>query len=135
MNEVLVTEEWTKEQVEIWENVHKYTKQILYGDWKKAIRFFHSEYSGWNSGGLIPATKTDIINEFQKKGTKKILSYSLTPISINIFSNVAIVNYFFSIEFKNNNGDNKIKRTRNMDILLRQKEGWILIGDYSEKCN
>ena len=71
----------------------------------------------------------------KKKRTKKILSYSLTPISINIFSNVAIVNYFFSIEFKNNNGDNKIKRTRNMDILLRQKEGWILIGDYSEKCN
>lgn len=135
MDETLVNDEWTEEQIGIWENVQKYTKQILCGDWKKAIQFFHKKYTGWNSGGLIPASKTDIINEFQKRSKKEILSYSLTPISVNIFSNVAIVNYFFSIELIDSKRDKKIKRTRNMDILLHQQKGWILIGDYSERCS
>lgn len=133
MKKTSVKAEWTEEQSEIWEYVQNYTEQILCGNWKNAIKFFHNNYYGWNGKNLMPTTKVGIVNELQKTNKIKIIAYNLIPLTISVFPNIAIVNYFFSLEYKNSKGENKTKRTRNMDVLLYQQNNWILIGDYAEQ--
>ena len=110
----LLSNDWNKVQKDIWANVIEYTKLILEGEWEKVLEFFHEGYSGWNNYGLIPANKIDIVHELQHLKKKEVSSYTLTPV------NTA-------------KGKLKTKRTRNTDILLKQKDKWILIGDHVGK--
>ena len=128
--ETSLSNDWDNAQKDIWENVIEYTRLILEGEWEKVLDFFHEGYSGWNNYGLIPANKIDIINELQHLKKKEVSSYSLTPVTINIFKGVAVVHYLFAIVYKTAKGKLKTKRTRNTDILLKQKDKWILIGDH-----
>jgi ketosteroid isomerase-like protein len=43
---------------------------------------------------------------------------------------VAIVHYYYSAAYKNTDGKEKVKKGRNTDILLKQKDKWVLIGDH-----
>jgi hypothetical protein len=107
-----ILNDWNKVQKDIWANVIEYTKLILEGEWEEVLEFFHDGYSGWNNYGLIPASKIDIINELQHLERKEVDSYTLTPVTINIFKGVAVVHYLFAIVYKTAKGKLKTKRTR-----------------------
>ncbi|MEN8192116.1 MAG: nuclear transport factor 2 family protein [Bacteroidota bacterium] len=130
MKSLLPKEEWSIAQKKIWKNIETYTKFIMNGDTKKFLDYFHKDYSGWNYYEPLPVNKTDVINELQYFQKPEVVSYDIIPIAINIFNDVAIVHYYNSTHYKNAEGKEKIKQGRNTDILLKQKDKWILIGDY-----
>jgi ketosteroid isomerase-like protein len=122
--------EWTEIQREIWKNVETYTNLIMKGDVEGFLDYFHKDYSGWNYCELMPVNKTDVKNELWRLPKRKIVSYNITPVAINIFNDAAIVHYYYSAAYKNTDGKEKAKKGRNTDILLKQKDKWILIGDH-----
>ncbi len=126
----LSKKEWNPAQKEVWGNVETYTNLILKGDVKGFTDFFHKDYAGWNNCDLMPVNRTDIKKELQILPNRKIASYNITPVAINIFNDVAIVHYYYSTAYKNKDGLERSKKGRNTDILLRQKDKWVLIGDH-----
>ncbi len=126
----LSKQEWTETQIEVWKNVGSYTKLIMNGDVEGFLEYFHNDYSGWNYYELMPVNKSDVKNELQQLLKREISSYNINPVTINIFNDVAIVRYYFSGTYKNTDGKEILKQGRNTDILLKQKNKWIIIGDY-----
>ena len=129
MAQLISKREWTNKQKEVWRNVETYTKLIMKSDVDEFLDYFHKDYSSWNYYELMPVNKTAIKNELLHLPKREIDSYNITPIAIKIFNNVAIVHYYYSAVYKNTNGKDKTKQGRNTDILLKQKDKWILIGD------
>ena len=122
--------EWTASQKEVWENVETYTKLIMKGYVDRFLDYFHKDYSSWNINESMPVSKTDIKYELQHLPKREIASYNITPVAINIFNDVAIVHYFYSAVYKNSDDKEKAKHGRNTDLLFKQKNKWILIGDH-----
>lgn len=121
---------WTNKQKRVWKNVENYTSLILRGDVNGFLEYFHQDYTGWNYNEVLPVTKTDIKNELQHLPKWEILDYKIIPVTINIFNDVAIVHYYYSVTYKNKAGKEKVKAQHNTDVLLKQKNKWILIGDH-----
>ena len=122
--------EWTKTQKEVWGNVETYTNLIMKGDVEGFSDYFHNDFTGWNDLNLMPVSKTDIKNELRYLPQRKVVSYDIIPVAINIFKNVAIVHYYYSAAYKNTDGKEGAKKGCNTDILLKQKDKWVLIGDH-----
>ena len=135
MTNILLKDEWTLEQIEVWQNVETYTSLILKGNVKEFLKFFDKNYTGWNNYEPMPINKTDIKNELCTFPKREVISYLITPLAITVFNNVAIVHYYYSVVYKNSHKKNKEKLGRNTDILLKQKGKWILIGDHTEIVN
>jgi hypothetical protein len=126
----LLKQKWTKTQKEVWKNVETYTDLIMKGDVEGFLDYFHKDYSGWNYCEFLPGNKTGIKNELWHLPKRKSVSYNIMPVAINIFDDVAIVHYYYSADYKNTDGKEKAKKGRNTDILLKQKDKWVLIGDH-----
>ena len=120
----------SSEQGEVWKNVQNYTKLILKNDVEKFLDYFHSDYCGWNYNDLWPVYKSDLKNELWHLPKREILSYKLTPVTINTFDKVAVVHYYYSVVYKIADGGEKTKFGRNTDILIKQKNKWVLIADH-----
>jgi len=127
---ILLKQVLSKTQKEVWKNVETYTKYIMNGNVEGFLDYFHKDYSGWNYYELLPVNKKDLKNELWRLPKRKSVSYKITPVAISIFNNVAIVHYYYSAAYKNTDGQEKAKKGRNTDILLKQKDKWVLIGDH-----
>jgi ketosteroid isomerase-like protein len=123
-------EHWTDIQKEIWRSVETYTDLILKGKVNQFLDYFHEEYAGWNDYDMLPVNKDDIKGELSKLPKYEIDSFSLIPLVINNFKDIAIVHYYFSIKYSEITGKNVNKNGRNTDILLYQNNRWVLIGDH-----
>lgn len=130
MSSLKSIENWSKTQDEVWKNVKDYTDLIMKGDIEGFLDYFHKNYSGWNNCEMIPANKANVKNELWHLPKSEILSYNISPVAINVFKDVAIVHYYYSAASKNRNGKINQINGRNTDILLKQKDKWILIGDH-----
>ena len=125
-----IMDELSPKQREVWENVETYTELIMKSDVKGFLKYFHNDYSGWNYNDLLPVNINNVKNELSHFPKREILSYNITPVAINVFNNVAIIHYYYSVAFKNSDDNDKTKSGRNTDVLLKQKNKWVLIGDH-----
>ncbi|MEN8193730.1 MAG: nuclear transport factor 2 family protein [Bacteroidota bacterium] len=123
-------DELSPKQREVWENVQNYTKLIMKNDVKKFLDYFHNNYSGWNYYDLLPVKKSDVKNELWHLSRREITSYKITPVAINVFKEVAVIHYYYSVVYKDKDGNDKTKSGRNTDVLLKQKNKWLLIADH-----
>lgn len=124
---------WTAVEKEIWKQVEKYTKLIINGKTEKFLEYFHKDYLGWNYFENHPINKVDIKKELSNLPSTKIISYKLEPVSIQVKNNIAIVHYNYSAEYINSEGTEKSKLCRYTDILLKDENRWVLIGDHIDK--
>ncbi len=126
----LSNREWSVEQKDVWQHVKMYTSSIMKGDVEGFLKYFHKNFLGWNYNQLLPVDKATIKDELLHLQKREIASYNITPVAINIFNDVAIVHYYYSVAYKEIDGKKKAKKGRNTDILLKQKVKWVLIGDH-----
>ncbi len=61
--------------------------------------------------------------------TTKTLVYDLQPVTIKIHGNVAFVHYYYQNVTKDAEGKQKENSGRWTDILMKQGDKWVLIGD------
>jgi len=116
-----IMDELSPKQKEVWCNVETYTSLIMKGEVKEFLKYFHKDYSGWNYKAFLPIKKNDIKNELLHLPKRDIDNYKIAPVDINIFSEVAVVHYYYSVTYKEKDGNEKTKSGRNTDILLKQK--------------
>ena len=127
----LFGQEWSKEQKEILKNVETYWDLSAKGDVKGFQSYFHDEFSGWSNKNALPTNKTSrgkFLTHIFK--TRKILAQDIQPVGINIYNNVAIVQYYYTRLLKDVEGKEKTVSGRWTDILMKQGDKWIMIGDH-----
>jgi ketosteroid isomerase-like protein len=130
----LHAQNWSPAQKEVWSNVEAYWDLQSKGNLDGFLSYFSDNYLGWDNDSPVPQNKAAVA-KYSANGLKnrKTLFYDITPVSIQIHDDVAIVNYYFNIQSENMEGKKNWDHGRWTDILQRQGQSsgkWVLIGDH-----
>jgi len=127
----LFGQEWSEQQKEVWKNVETYWDLDTKRDVEGFLNYFHSDYSGWINRSALPSSKGQvgkwIAHGFE---TTKVLVSEIKPVAIKIHGNIAIVHYYYSRLVKDVEGKQRSRNGRWTDILMKQGDKWVLIGDH-----
>ena len=127
----LFAQEWSTDQKDVWTNVEAYWDLAAKGDLEVYLGYFHNDFSGWNYLSPLPhdrATRVKYIKFLLPKS--KTLFSDIQPLAIKIHSNVAIVHYSYILISKSEEEKEKVEQGRWTDILIKQDDKWIMIGDH-----
>lgn len=128
---VVSAQEWSAAQKEVWKNVENYWALDAAGDTAGFLAYFHPDYCGWSLRSALPGDK-ETVTKFITHGhkTSKTLVYHIQPVAIKIHGDIAFVHYYWT-QITQTNGDPKEKDSsgRWTDILMKQGDKWVLIGD------
>jgi ketosteroid isomerase-like protein len=124
-------QEWSAAQKDVWKNVEAYNALGAQGDLEGFMAYFHADYRGWAYQNALPSDKasTRKFAEYDLKTTKTLV-YDIKPVAIQIYGNVAFVHYYYTSLFKDVEGKEKTSRGRWTDILMKQGDKWVMIGDH-----
>ena len=127
----IFAQEWSDAQKGVWKNVETYWNLFAQGNVEGLMAYYHESYKGWDNDSPLPQGKAT-----SEKGQKhflqgnKIILHQIDPVSIEIHGNFAFVHYYYSMLFKNPKGEEQNGRGRWTDILTKQGDKWVLIGDH-----
>ena len=127
----LFAQEWTAGQKEVWKNVEAYWDLWAKRDLEGFLSYFHTDYSGWFNRASLPSDKASIrkwVGHSFK--TWRISVYEVNPVAIKIHGNVAIVHSYYSLVRKDAEGKESNRSGRWTDVLMKQGDKWVLIGDH-----
>lgn len=127
----IVAQEWSVAQKEVWKNVEVYWSLYAKGDYDGFQSYIHPDYRGWSNSSVLPTTK-ESHGKFLAYAMKnsKVLVYDITPVAIQVYGNFAFVDYYFKMIEKENEGKTSSSSGRWTDILLKQGDKWLMIGDH-----
>ena len=129
-------QEWNAAQKEVWNNVETYWALDAAGNLDGFMSYFDENYMGWELDEPLPMDKraTRKFVEHSYKMEKTVL-YNVKPVAINVIGDVAIVDYYYSRIRKDADGKEKSASGRWCDILKKQGEKWVLIGDHGGRTS
>ena len=124
---------WSEEQKEVWTVVDSIWKAMTEKNVDLVNDLIDESYRGWHSGEPAPKTKPEILPWMDRfMGKQKLDLYSIHPLAIDIYEDMAIVFYSSQMILVNADGT-EMKSTGNMmDIYRNRGDKWRLIADYSE---
>jgi ketosteroid isomerase-like protein len=132
----LQAQEWSAAQKEVWKNVESYWALDAAGNLDGFMSYFHESYIGWEINQPMPGNKATVRKFIEHDyKTEKTVVYSITPVTINVLGNVAIVNYYYSRIIKDAEGKEAGRSGRWADILMKQGDKWVLIGDHGGRTS
>lgn len=125
---------WNAQQKEVWTNVENYWAVQAKGDAESFLSYFSPDYMGWDYDSPMPQGKTSTA-KYINFGIKnsKVLFYDITPAAILIYGDIAIVDYYYSMQTENLENKKQWKTGRWTDILQKQGPSgtkWLLIADH-----
>lgn len=132
----LFAQEWNASQKEVWKNVEAYWALDAAGNLDGFMAYFHDSYIGWEMSQPMPGNKATVRKfiDYEYK-TEKTVLYNITPVTINVVGNVAIANYYYSRIVKDAEGKEKSRSGRWADVLMKQGDKWVLIGDHGGRTS
>lgn len=129
-------QEWSAAQKEVWKNVEAYWALSEAGDLEGFMSYVHPEYIGWGYSSALPMSiesgKKFIEYSFK---TMKSLVYGIQPAAIIVHGDFAIVHYYYEEVLKDAEGKEKPGSGRWTDILIKQGDKWLIIGDHGGKTS
>lgn len=129
-------QEWSSVQKEVWKNVEAYWEASAKNDLEGFLSYFHDSYLGWSNSSQSPSNKMDVRKWVgYELSTGKVLVYSVKPLAIQVYGEVAFTHYFYSLVTQNKEGKDKFESGRWTDILIKQGNKWVLIGDQGGKTS
>jgi ketosteroid isomerase-like protein len=132
----LQAQDWSAAQKEVWKNVEAYWALDAARNLDGFMSYFHDNYIGWELSQPLPsgkATARKFIEHSYKTSTTVV--YDIKPVAINIFGNVAIVDYYYTTISKDSAGKEQERSGRWADILMKQGDKWVLIGDHGGRTS
>tara|TARA_B100000686_G_scaffold112835_1_gene120489 strand:+ start:32877 stop:33392 length:516 start_codon:yes stop_codon:yes gene_type:complete len=132
---LLNAQTFSKSEQKVIDAVNNYWK-ISAGKNKEAWKdVFHKSYKGWNKNNKALSNKAMITKWIDYNwGKNEVLYWDINPIGVQIYDDVAIVHYYYSMVTKNKQTDKTTNSDgRWTDILLNEKGNWKLVSDHGGK--
>lgn len=132
----LRAQEWSAAQKEVWKNVEAYWALDQAGNLEGFLAYFHNDYMGWSLQNALPAGK-ETVRKFVGHSYKgeKTLVYDIKPAAISVFGDVALADYYYTRIYKDVEGKEKSEAGRWLDVLKKQGDKWVLIGDHGGRTS
>ena len=128
---VVLAQTWSPAQTEVWKNVEAYSAKQAAGDLEGFLSYVHDDYIGWDISEPMTTNKSRLRKfvDHTFKSYKTELS-DIQPVAINVVDDVAIVHYYFTVISKDADGKSSTDSGRWADVLKKQGDKWVLIGDH-----
>lgn len=129
-------QEWSAAQKEVWKNVEAYWALDAVGNLDGFMSYFHESYMGWDMNEPLPIDKATVRKfiDYEYK-TQKTVIYNIKPVGINVIGNFAIADYYYTRIVKDMDGKEKGRSGRWADVLMKQGEKWVLVGDHGGRTS
>jgi ketosteroid isomerase-like protein len=131
----LFAQEWSAAQEEVWKNVETYWEHARENDIDGFLSYFHEDFSGWANSSVLPDSRdqrAQMIRQFFPQ-TRTVM-HTIKPVAIKIHGDVAIVQYYYFMVTKEageeDDDDQDLEQGRWTDILKKQGDRWVMIGDH-----
>ena len=130
------SQEWSAAQKEVWKSVEAYNSLSDVGNVEGFMAYVHKDYMGWSYDSPLPMDKPAVRKfvEYEFKTSKTVLS-DIRPVGIGIFGDIAIVDYYYVSIYKDAEGKEKSSSGRWTDILMKQGDKWVMIGDHGGRTS
>ena len=129
-------QEWSAAQKEVWQQVQAYWKLGADKNLDGFLAYFADDYVGWESNMPLPTTKAELRKWLEHDfKTNDTVVYEIKPVAIVIHGDVAFVDYYYSQIVKGADGKEKSEAGRWTDILMKQGDKWVLIGDHGGRTS
>ena len=127
----LFAQEWSAAQKEVWKNVNDYWALMAKGDVNGFMEYFHADYMGWDVNSPVPSTKEQSKKwiTYAYQGVT-VPVYEINPLAIKIYGDVAFVHYYYAMAKEAKDGKKSSESGRWTDILMKQGNKWVMIGDH-----
>jgi ketosteroid isomerase-like protein len=133
---LLRAQEWSNAQKEIWKSVEAYWALDAARDIEGFLGYFHDDYLGWSVEDALPVNKATVRRfvEHQLK-TTKVLVQNIQPVGIKLHGDIAFAHYYWTRIYQDAEGKEKTESGRWTDILKKQGDRWLLIGDHGGRTS
>jgi ketosteroid isomerase-like protein len=129
-------QEWSNAQKDVWKSVEAYWALDAARDLDGFLGYFHEDYLGWSVEDALPVTKTMVARFIAHDlKTTQVLVQNIQPVGIKIHGDVAFVHYYWTRLSKDAQGKEKNESGRWTDILKKQGDRWLLIGDHGGRTS
>ena len=100
------------------------------GDIDGFLSYYHDDFSGWSITSPTPDDKNsrEKLSRFAYANAES-LYYEIRPMAIKIHGDFAFVHYYYLNVYKQGEEEQTVQG-RWTDILTKQGDRWILIGDH-----
>lgn len=124
-----LAQEWSAEQLEVWE-FEKHCWQLGEArDFEARNSCFHEEYVGWYATDPVPMPYSEATHRRYLE-MSRIVAHNMTPHTIMIYGNIAIVHLSgFTVE-PGPDGKDKVSWEHWTDIVLKENGKWSWIADH-----
>jgi len=130
------SQEWSAAQKEVWKNVLTYNAVADSGNLEGFMAYIHNDYMGWNYESAMPMNKAAVRKFVEHElATEKVIVDNITPVAIGVFGNFAFADYCYMLIYKDSEGKEKSSSGRWTDILMKQGDKWVLIGDHGGRTS
>ena len=118
-------QQWSAEQLEVWQVELDVWKMDLSGDRTWIDKYVHDDLLAWSNDELVPLSKSSIDKwyRFENAGSKYPV-HELYPIGIVVNGNVAVVHYFYSLGEEDAKGERHTRRGSYTDVLVKENGTW-----------
>lgn len=127
-----LAQQWSPAQTEVWKNIEEFWARDAAGDLEAVLSHVHDDYVGWDITEPMTTDKARLRKylDYRYKSDVKSAIQDIQPVAINVFGDVAIVYYNFGVLEKDGKGEESYVEGRWAEVLLKQDDKWILIGDH-----
>jgi hypothetical protein len=129
----LNAQEWSKDQMEVWQEVENMWEQWKAGNLDAAFANIHEDYLGWNNTSPLPMSKAKWVDPIKETADMySDLYYDIEAARILVVKDAAVVHYYFNFSSTYDDGEKKkkIKSQGKWTMFYIKHDGnWVCIGD------
>ena len=122
---------WTDAQQAVWSNVEAYWALWTKGDVEGFMGYVHDDYMGWSADSPMPESKASSAKWMSFwSADNSVPMYEITPVTVLIHGDVAVVHYYYSLVTKDKEGKLDDEQGKWTDVLVKQGDRWVLLADH-----
>jgi len=126
-------QEWSDEQIEVWNVVEKLVNHFWDGDIDAVSEMVHPDFIFWGSPNPVPGNK-DMAVKWDKVMAERggqYIAMRATPLTIQVFDGFAVVNFYVRGYQEANPGGAPAWATRRILMVLKQEgDTWLQVANY-----
>jgi hypothetical protein len=120
---------WSPDQQEIWRFEEQQWKMAKEKDLTWIDKMVHPNLSYWDVDRPAPQNKASLLRWNRYSNTNAtVLEQELSPISLTITGNIAVVQYSYSIARENYKKERETATGRYTDVLVKEGGRWLFLA-------
>jgi hypothetical protein len=121
--------EWSAEQRKALSVLQQAVDAEKKGDFASLPPLYHDQFTAWNLAEAAPVRKAEFLKaEEELLKTAKFPGFDITPISIEIAKETAVVNVTYAYTLVTSGGERSKTTGRWNVVLIRKDTAWLSLG-------